>query len=195
MRCIAIALSIGLLFPTGVFGKESASGWEEDEPIPAPSPTPEREPIGLPQLGAQGSIYPGLPAGYVPAGLNSADPILPLNGDSILAPGTSPPTRIFKKQNWLQRTTARTKEFITAPQTIQNVAAGAIGIGALLLLIKMGKTTNPDIVYVDPVIDQSTGIVLRKGYWRTKANGVIWDNFSTQGNINPFTGKPGTVQP
>lgn len=33
------------------------------------------------------------------------------------------------------------------------------------------------------------------GYWRTVANGTKWDNFSTVGNVNPYTGQPGRVYP
>lgn len=31
------------------------------------------------------------------------------------------------------------------------------------------------------------------GYYATKANGTIADNYSTRGNIDPYTGKAGTV--
>ena len=31
-----------------------------------------------------------------------------------------------------------------------------------------------------------------QGYYRTKANNTIRDNYSTKGNINPYTGKSGT---
>lgn len=31
-----------------------------------------------------------------------------------------------------------------------------------------------------------------QGYYRTKANNTIRDNYSTKGNINPYTGKRGT---
>lgn len=33
------------------------------------------------------------------------------------------------------------------------------------------------------------------GYDRTKANGTKADNWSTKGNVNPETGKPGTKPP
>ena len=33
------------------------------------------------------------------------------------------------------------------------------------------------------------------GYHRTKANHTKLDNYSTKGNMNPWTGKPGTVDP
>lgn len=31
-----------------------------------------------------------------------------------------------------------------------------------------------------------------QGYYRTKANNTIRDNYSTKGNINPYTGQKGT---
>ncbi|MGB9763146.1 MAG: hypothetical protein ACPLW7_03940 [Minisyncoccia bacterium] len=32
-------------------------------------------------------------------------------------------------------------------------------------------------------------------HYRTSPNRTKWDNWSTKGNINPFTGKKGTVDP
>lgn len=32
-----------------------------------------------------------------------------------------------------------------------------------------------------------------QGYHRSHANGTKFDNYSTKGNINPYTGKTGTV--
>ena len=34
-----------------------------------------------------------------------------------------------------------------------------------------------------------------KGYHRTKSNSTINDNYSTKPNINPYTGKKGTISP
>lgn len=31
-----------------------------------------------------------------------------------------------------------------------------------------------------------------QGYWRTDANSTRNDNYSTEGNVNPYTGTPGT---
>ncbi len=33
------------------------------------------------------------------------------------------------------------------------------------------------------------------GYYRTTPNDTKLDNYSTQGNVNPYTGKPGTANP
>jgi len=40
----------------------------------------------------------------------------------------------------------------------------------------------------------STGIYIQP-YYRTSPNRSKWDNYSTKGNINPYTGKRGTVSP
>ncbi|MEW6614807.1 MAG: hypothetical protein AB1401_05015 [Thermodesulfobacteriota bacterium] len=32
-------------------------------------------------------------------------------------------------------------------------------------------------------------------HYRTAPNKSVWDNYSTKGNINPYTGKEGTVDP
>lgn len=47
------------------------------------------------------------------------------------------------------------------------------------------KDTNKDGVkdtYIDP-------------YYRSERNNSVWDNYSTKGNINPYTGREGTVDP
>ena len=32
-----------------------------------------------------------------------------------------------------------------------------------------------------------------QGHYRTRADGVKYNNYSTKGNVNPYTGKAGTV--
>ena len=32
-------------------------------------------------------------------------------------------------------------------------------------------------------------------YYRSERNDSVWDNYSTKGNVNPYTGKEGTVDP
>ena len=34
-----------------------------------------------------------------------------------------------------------------------------------------------------------------QGYYRTSPNGTTLDNYSTKGNVNPYTGQPGTRNP
>jgi len=34
-----------------------------------------------------------------------------------------------------------------------------------------------------------------QGYYRTNPNNTQYDNYSTRGNINPYTGKEGTKEP
>lgn len=34
-----------------------------------------------------------------------------------------------------------------------------------------------------------------QGYYRTQPDGNVWNNYSTQGNYNPYTGQQGTVNP
>lgn len=47
-------------------------------------------------------------------------------------------------------------------------------------------------VWVDGYYRNGTYV---KGHYRTRANGTKSDNYSTEGNVNPYTGKPGTVNP
>ena len=58
-----------------------------------------------------------------------------------------------------------------------------------------GSGTNPDFEWVNWPHRRASDGVWVQGYWRTKANGTMYDNFSSLGNINPFTGQPGTVVP
>jgi len=37
--------------------------------------------------------------------------------------------------------------------------------------------------------------VYHSGHYQTNPNGNPYDNWSTKGNYNPFTGQPGTVTP
>jgi hypothetical protein len=37
--------------------------------------------------------------------------------------------------------------------------------------------------------------VYHPGHYQTNPNNNPWDNWSTRGNYNPFTGQPGTVTP
>jgi hypothetical protein len=66
---------------------------------------------------------------------------------------------------------------------------------ALLLLIvsELYSQTNPDHVYVNGYY-RKNGTYVRPHY-RTAPNNTNRDNFSTLGNVNPYTGKPGYIIP
>ncbi len=53
--------------------------------------------------------------------------------------------------------------------------------------------TNPNHVYVSGYY-RSNGTYV-KGYYRTAPNSTNRDNFSTRGNVNPYTGEPGYITP
>jgi hypothetical protein len=48
-------------------------------------------------------------------------------------------------------------------------------------------------VYVRPYT-RSDGTTVQ-GHYRTPPNNTLLDNYSTRGNVNPYTGKPGVVNP
>jgi hypothetical protein len=48
-------------------------------------------------------------------------------------------------------------------------------------------------VYVKPYVNKNGTYV--EGYQRTAPNETKLDNYSTQGNTNPYTGQPGRVDP
>ena len=58
-------------------------------------------------------------------------------------------------------------------------------IAILIIANTTFSQTNPNHVWVAP----SNG---NNGYWRTAPNGTVNDNFSAEGNYNPYTGEAGT---
>lgn len=52
---------------------------------------------------------------------------------------------------------------------------------------------NPNYHYVNGYTRKDGTYV--KGHYRTNSNSTNTDNYSTKPNVNPWTGKPGTVQP
>lgn len=87
------------------------------------------------------------------------------------------------------------KKVIVALATL--AAIGAAGYGMYRLAQASNNSaygyTNPNLVWVNGYATRRGTWV--PGYWRTAANGTMYDNFSSLGNINPFTGQPGTVVP
>ncbi|WP_115867373.1 hypothetical protein [Marinoscillum furvescens] len=66
-------------------------------------------------------------------------------------------------------------------------------LGSLFLGTFCFAQTNPEHVYVMPYI-RSDGTFVQ-GHYRTSPNETNRDNFSTIGNTNPYTGRPGWIQP
>lgn len=56
------------------------------------------------------------------------------------------------------------------------------------------SSTNPDIVWVNYPHVGADGTFVQ-GYWKTRNSNTMYDNFSSQGNVNPFTQEVGTVVP
>lgn len=74
------------------------------------------------------------------------------------------------------------------------------GIIATLLFISTGSAfaqysgtgSNSDVEYVEGYTKDNGTYV--EGYYRTKANDYNLDNFSAEGNYNPYTGEYGDVE-
>lgn len=65
---------------------------------------------------------------------------------------------------------------------------------SVLYFMLIGHTqVNPNSTYVKGYY-KSNGTYVN-GYYRTTPNSTINDNYSTYPNINPYTGKQGTIQP
>lgn len=56
-----------------------------------------------------------------------------------------------------------------------------------------GTWSNPNSVYVAPHVNSDGTYV--QGHRRSEANDTKLDNWSTKGNVNPYTGKSGTKDP
>lgn len=68
-----------------------------------------------------------------------------------------------------------------------------IFISFLFLTNQLFSQNNPNHIYVDGYINSNGNYV--KGYYKTTPNSTINDNFSTKPNINPYTGKHGSIEP
>ena len=64
-------------------------------------------------------------------------------------------------------------------------------LAAVLTAIAAGSVSAQ--VYVKPYT-RSDGTTVQ-GHYRSAPNNTPLDNYSTRGNVNPYTGKPGTVDP
>jgi hypothetical protein len=62
-----------------------------------------------------------------------------------------------------------------------------------LLLLTVTFFANAKDVYVQPHITKNGTYV--QGHYRTGADNNPYNNYSTQGNMNPYTGQSGTVNP
>lgn len=69
-------------------------------------------------------------------------------------------------------------------------------IFALLMLLSFSfsNIVEARTIRVRGYYKPSTGRYVMPHY-RTSPNRIKWDNWSTKGNINPFTGKKGTISP
>lgn len=94
-------------------------------------------------------------------------------------------------------------ELAQATKTVLFVTAAAALVGfSIWALCKYGGSgsggntnlANSDYEWVDWPHTRRDG-TFSPGYWRSRANGTMMDNFSTTGNVNPFTGKTGWINP
>lgn len=76
--------------------------------------------------------------------------------------------------------------------------------GSLMLVVEDSVCSAVPVAYEDGAVNQGSHVVdsyFKKNgtrvdsYHRTNPNGTTLDNYSTEGNENPWTGQPGTVVP
>lgn len=63
----------------------------------------------------------------------------------------------------------------------------------LFLFLLLAVIANSQDVFVSGYLRRD-GLYIQPHY-RTNPNGTLFDNYSTKGNINPYTGKPGWIDP
>jgi len=63
----------------------------------------------------------------------------------------------------------------------------------LVLALLLGTQAYARDQYVQSYT-RSNGTYVQ-GYMRTAPDNNVWNNYSTKGNINPYTGQPGTIDP
>jgi hypothetical protein len=76
-------------------------------------------------------------------------------------------------------------------------STGAMAQGAQYYMRGNGagaRAVNPSApTYVNPYVRQNGSYV--GGHYRSQSNDSTFDNYSTRGNVNPFTGKRGSTNP
>jgi len=64
---------------------------------------------------------------------------------------------------------------------------------AFAMLTTLSLTVAAQSTYVQPYMKNNGTLV--EGHYRNQPNGTKLDNYSSQGNVNPYTGQAGTVNP
>jgi hypothetical protein len=67
----------------------------------------------------------------------------------------------------------------------------ALGLSMFLLLLSPLSSTEARTVRVKSYYKPSSGTYINS-YYRTSPNSYKFDNYSSKGNYNPYTGKAGT---
>jgi hypothetical protein len=65
---------------------------------------------------------------------------------------------------------------------------------SLILILGFSSFAEARTIRVKGYYKPSTGTYVQP-YYKTSPNRNKWDNYSTKGNYNPYTGKKGTVDP
>lgn len=93
--------------------------------------------------------------------------------------------------------TRKTTNLISDPHfrdmAARTVIIGGAGVGAYFLFRSLNNMNKPRVHWVEPYITKD-GVYV-PGHWQSDSDDDKYNNFSTKGNINPFTGRRGTVIP
>ncbi len=77
---------------------------------------------------------------------------------------------------------------------MKKILATILLITSLILFSGLVTFAEARSIRVRGYARRSSGIYVQS-YRRTSPNKSKWDNYSTKGNINPYTGRKGTVNP
>lgn len=118
-------------------------------------------------------------------------PPLPEGQDDLLVTGIFQSKKAPMDQELVRARTKRTLQILAVL-----AVGGAAATGLILWANSMkGSNDNSSSNYHWVRRPSYTNGIYKPGYWQSNANDTILDNFSTRGNINPFTGQPGWVVP
>jgi hypothetical protein len=65
-------------------------------------------------------------------------------------------------------------------------------LSAMILVLSSLNCVDAQ-TYVKPYMRKNGTFI--EGHYRSRPNSSLYDNFSTRGNVNPYTGQRGTVSP
>lgn len=117
-------------------------------------------------------------------------PALPINNNKMMVVFAS-----FKSRRPAPNSNLDSNQIMNGLMAAGLIAAVGFGIWALIKASNdSNNNSSMDYEWVNYPHTRADG-TFSPGYYRSKRDGTVLNNWSTKGNINPFTGQPGYVTP